>query len=144
MATRTYYCPDCEGCGYFTYSPSGCGNDPGATDSECRRCDGKGFLELDPIADDADGLRPHTPSRRRWAGLRAPMRRDWLESMAAARADAVKAKREGRNVRLTAYSYSKIQAMKPVTLRHGVRTTAEFMADVINPILYNYAKGSNA
>jgi aryl-alcohol dehydrogenase-like predicted oxidoreductase len=50
MTARTYYCPTSEGAGCFTYSPSG-----------------SGFLELDATTDDTDGLRPYTPSKRRWA-----------------------------------------------------------------------------
>jgi hypothetical protein len=66
VSTRTYYCPDCEGWGSTWTSPSGCMNDPGAVDHHCLTCDGQGLLELDPLADDTDNLRPYTPSRRRW------------------------------------------------------------------------------
>jgi hypothetical protein len=49
-------------------SPSGCANDPGAEEWGCSACNESGHVELDSDSDEAEGLRPWTPTRRRWLG----------------------------------------------------------------------------
>jgi hypothetical protein len=108
MATRTYYCPDCDGRGEFLVNPT---NDPQCDSYVLCHCDG-GFIQ----SDDPDcGLRPYTPSRRRWTGLRHPAGRDWLEVMAQRRPAAAAQKRQFPRTDLsyTEYGFARLCAMRP-------------------------------
>lgn len=117
MATRTYYCPNCNGAGSTWTSPSNCANDPCAVDVECSQCDGSGHLQRTEAEADAAGLTPFTPSRRRWTGSRLRPLQDVLVTLASHRAALLADLRKfGPPAMSSTYTYTRRKAMKPVDL----------------------------
>lgn len=108
-STRLFFCPRCNGRGTVELA---CGADVACS------CD-MGVVRRDSGTGFDEGLRPFTPSRRRWTGLRHPAGRDWLEVMAQLRPRMAATLKQypDTNVDFTEYGFARLCAMRPKAAR---------------------------